>query len=75
MSQSQDHGNCPKGGDPDRAEGGAKVRLDELATEGMETRKGWISGPEESGGRPRGAQHGDTEAEEVDETEGVRIAG
>ena len=34
--------------------------MDELATEGMETRKGWISGPEESGGRPIWAQHGDT---------------
>ena len=43
-----------RGGEPDRAEGGAKVRLDELATEGMETRKGLISGQEESGGRPRG---------------------
>ena len=49
--------------------------MDELATEGMKTRKGPTSGPEESGGRPKGAQHGDTEAEEVDETEGVRIAG
>ena len=49
--------------------------MDELATEDMKTRKGPTSGPKESGGRPKGAHHGDTETKEVDETEGVRIAG
>ena len=71
VSQSQDARTTETvlGGEPDRTEGGAKVRLDELATEGMKTRKGPTWGPKESGGRPKGAQHGDTETKEVDESE------